>query len=215
MQHENSGWEPVVEPDDGAVQRRLEELGVPPIVLPTAVRIGQNQGDFVTPAYPRTARGLIVWMETVHSLRGQLTASGEWRLNDTDNIPRVISEAGVAIAVNSGNEFTGLRGQAKTVSTRSPRGPGSLRIVMQNMQFDLPIPQMPLLRRIERTWFLLYFRDGNIVRSELSLARAVNHEGQLVNWAERLILPDIDLHGPDSATDDFNAPDMDVRVLRR
>ena len=65
------------------------------------------------------------------------------------------------------------------------------------------------------TWFLLYFRDGDTVRSELSRAHGVSDAGTLLEWSERLILPEIDLldgpspleHRPDDA-----GPDSDVEV---
>ena len=68
-----------------------------------------------------------------------------------------------------------------------------------------------------RTWFMLYFRDGDEVRSELSLARAVNDSGALIDWAERLILPKIDLLDgpPEGRGSQPPDPDIEVPVERR
>ena len=65
------------------------------------------------------------------------------------------------------------------------------------------------------TWFLLYYRTGDIVRSELSFAKGVDPPGQLIDWKERLILPDIDLRSPEPAIMDDTPPDVEVHVSRR
>jgi len=42
------------------------------------------------------------------------------------------------------------------------------------------------LVRFGPTWLFLYHRDGDTVRSELSLARSVSESGALLKWSERL-----------------------------
>ena len=53
------------------------------------------------------------------------------------------------------------------------------------------------------------------MRSELSYAKAVAESGKLLKWKERLILPDIDLLGPEPEKMDTTPPDVDVSVTRR
>ena len=65
------------------------------------------------------------------------------------------------------------------------------------------------------TWFLLYNRAGDVLRSELSYAKNVDNQGELIDWRERLILPDIDLSMPQPAIMDNTPPDVEVRVSRR
>ena len=68
------------------------------------------------------------------------------------------------------------------------------------------------------TWFLLYNRVGDMLRSELSYAKNVDNQGELIDWRERLILPDIDLATPLPVIMDntpSTPPDVEVRVSRR
>ena len=201
MRCTDSTWEAVQEPDDADVLRRLAELRIPLEVLSEAVHVGHNQGDFVTAAHPRIYRGIAIWAEVTRVLRHRLIEVG-WTLDDADNISRVVSPEGdVTIVAISGNEWTGLRNKHGQVNTRWPRGPGGIRIINRNTQYELALEggvshaKNDLVDSYGGTWFLLYFRSDDIVRSELSYARAVE-SGGLIEWKERLILPDINLLGP-------------------
>ena len=63
----------------------------------------------------------------------------------------------------------------------------------------------------------MYFRDEETVRGELSLAVGVSDSGRLLEWSERLVLPQIDLLNTPDSTDRNPeiVPDVDVRVERR
>lgn len=67
------------------------------------------------------------------------------------------------------------------------------------------------------TWFLLYYRSGDTIRSELSLAKGVSDTGTLLVWSERLILPELSLlEPPPGEVDDLGGgPPVDVPVSRR
>jgi hypothetical protein len=218
----SSALEDVLEPDEDAVPRRLAELGIPHEAIAESIRIGHYKADFTTAAHPRTYHGTVVWGELSGALRGELSKLA-WTLDDTDNISRVISPDGHVIVVAvRGNERTGLRSKHELLSTRRPRGRAGVRIVRMNAQFELLLqegqrdPGDDLIAGLGGTWFLLYNRVGDIVRNELSFAKAVSDSGELLQWKERLILPDIDLLAPPpDATFDFTPFDVDVRVSRR
>lgn len=215
----NREWE-VREPNSSDVRARLAELGIPAEVLSEAVRAGHDYGEFVTAAHPRTYQGLVIWGETTAVLRYGLSAFG-WTLDDTDNISRVVSPEGdVTIVAISGNENTGLRNKHEQLNTRRRRGPGGVRIINQNTQYALALDVVSRANNDRvgslGTWFLLYFRAGDVVRSELSYAKAVDNSGELMDWKERLILPDIDLGGPTPSLDARPAPpDVEVHISRR
>ncbi len=122
----------------------------------------------------------------------------------------------------SGDEQTGLK-IGPHAQTRRPRGTAGMRIVRRNAQFALPglLPaDDPELtgNAFGPTWFLLYRRDGDTVRRELSLAKGVSDAGVLWSWKERLILPEIDmLDVPPGGRDrgDDAGPDLDVPVVSR
>jgi hypothetical protein len=210
-------------PDADGVLRRLAELQVPWPTLKEALRRGHLAGDFCTQAHARTYRGLRVYHEVNGELRGQLAVHA-WLFDDADNIPRAIRpDRQVVITAVSGNAQTGLSGDG--AQTRNRRGGAGIRIVEQNAQISL----LDLLLENERerlgeqltqTWFLLFYRDGDIIRSELSLADGVTVDGTLLRWAERLILPEFYLYEGDSSpvegpTPPAVASDVDVPVTRR
>ena len=220
MKHPINPQEGVLEPDDRSVLRRLAELGLPPTLLATSLRVGYVESDLTTEAHPVTYPGIVVWGETTGVLRTGLVQL-DWKLDDTDNIARAISPNGnVTVVVVSGNEYTGLRNRHEYMDARRPRGPAGVRIVKQNMQYELLLEEAvsharnDLVDNLGGTWFLLHYRVDDIIRSELSYAKAVDTAGQLIAWKERLILPDIDLLDPPSATTN-TSPDVDVPISRR
>lgn len=217
-----TGWEAVEVPDPEGVLNRLAELNVPLAFLLEAVRRGQLAADFVTASHPVFYRGVVQYSETNGALREQF-AELAWYFNDDDNIARVVSPDGrVILTAVSGNERTGLR-QGPPAQTRRPRRSAGRRIVRRNLQVELRelLPEDER-RRIDHeivndglTWFLLFFRDSDIVRSELSLAHDVSEAGDLLEWSERLPLPDIDLldgSPPAAHSQDYDGPDSDVDV---
>jgi hypothetical protein len=222
---EDGGWEDAEVPDEGAVLRRLEELGIPADVPRRAVREGQIAGDFCTAAHPVFYGGSRVYGETNGSLRLQL-AMLKWAFNDDSCIPRVISPDGaVVITALCGDAQTGLR-HGRDAQTRRPRRTASLRLIRRNSQFVMAelLPEtdaktLPETAEIGPTWFLLYHRDGDVVRNELSLAMGVTKSGRLLKWSERLILPEIDMldgpTGPGHDRPDDGEPDVDVPVVPR
>jgi hypothetical protein len=216
--------EDVYEPEPEAVFRRLEELGVPYDAVTESVRIGYLRADFTTAAHPPTYPGTVVWGEITGEFRGRM-ALVEWGFDNTDNIPRSVSPDGrVVIVPVRGNDKTGIRNAHEHLSTRRRRGTAAVRIIRENTQYALQLDDAPMSRELtaalDGTWFLLYNRDGDVVRLELSYARAVDASGKLLEWAERLILPDIDLMGPPPSDDwrrgdDSPDTDVDVPVSRR
>lgn len=208
-------------PDPDSVERRLADLQTPEPVLREVLRRGHLAGDFCTDAHARTFRGLRVYHEVNAELRGDFKTRG-WFFNDDDNIPRVVRPDGtVVLTAVSGNALTGIA--VPGAQTRNPRGDASIRLIRQNAfqisLFDGPEndPELNAISPNARTWYLLYFRDGDMIRSELSLANGVTAEGNLLLWAERLILAPFNLYEGDGGfgVAPEPTPDVDVPVVRR
>jgi hypothetical protein len=217
-----SRWENDEVPGETAALHRLNELGVPLQAIQTALRAGQLAADFCTTSHPRTYPGMAAWGESTASLRQSLGLLG-WAPNDEDNIPRIVSPDGsIVIACISGNDKTGLRDGA--AGTRNPRRSAGLRVIRRNLQIEM-IELLPEGERGDaaptagKTWFLLYRRDRDTVRNELSLARGATEDGKLIEWSERLILPVINLlegggDGPGRGVRVIDVPPVDVPVER-
>ncbi len=211
-------------PDPNEVMQRLRELQIPLPVLHEAIRRGHLAGDFCTKAHARTYQGLRIYHEVNGELRTALLIRG-WALKDDENIPRIIrADGSVVLTAVSGNEITGL--YRPGVQTRYPRGEAGIRLVRLNGQFALTEMLPPddpervgVVTPTFQTWFLLYNRVGDTLRSELSLAHGISDDGNLLVWAERLILPEFGLYDGDGASGAGPAPaptpDVDVPVTRR
>ncbi len=212
------GWEDRDEPQVPGpedAEDRLLELGLSVDLLHGAIREGQIAGDFCTEAHPVFYPGCRVYGETNGGLRLRLALQA-WTFNNDANIPRAISPDGkMVITALQGDAQTGLR-DGRDAQTRRPRKEGSIRIIKRNEQLvmvdllpgDDPevIGDQADAGEVGPTWFLLYFRSGDKVRCELSLATGVTSTGGLIKWRERLILPELDMHhgpnGPDALGDD-------------
>lgn len=221
---ETQPFEDVQEPNEEAVLRRLAELGIPAEAVRESVLAGYQLGDFVTDSHPVTYRGMVVWGEITGVFRHRMVDEG-WEKDDTDCVPRIVSPDGdVVVVAVRGNCMTGVRNAHEQLSTRRARGNAGVRIVRINTeQYALQLEEggnpKDFISTLGGTWFLLYNRVEDVVRMEVSYARAVSGSGALLDWAERLILPDIDLLNPSSPRVGRDtappSPDVDFTVTRR
>ena len=105
-----------------------------------------------------------------------------WKRHDEGNYSTVVDKRlGIAIAVATGDEATGLRGAIPR--TKYPKGPTTERAVKQNnlqlRLFDEPEHREGAEIREDRmplTWILLIARLDEEVRCELSLPAAVGFQ---------------------------------------
>ena len=212
-------------PGPDEVPRRVLELGITVELCHDVVRQGQGLADFCTVSHPRWYPPLVASAETTAALRDATAALG-WSFADEERIATTTSPDGaVTITVNSGDEWTGLRGR-RHAQTRSPRGAASVRLVRQKTQYEFDV-LLPISERQQseldtgepsEMWYLLFRREGDTVRSELSRAKGITDSGALIEWSERLLLPEIDmLDGPPpvSRRTPEPTPDVDVPVVRR
>ncbi len=216
------GFEDYEIPEPGAVARRLPEIH-PDLnvgLLADPIRRGQTASEFCTASHPVFCTGTMAYMETNGALRETLGVLG-WSLKDDKNIPTVVSPDGtIALTAISGDKNTGIAN--RSASTRRPRRSASVRIVLRNAQLTLlfgdeePADNDEAVNTSQPTWFLLYYREGDTIRSEFSLAGAVSEDGRKLEWLERLILPEINLlNAPMPSGPADEGPDVDVPVERR
>ena len=217
-----SGWQDVELRDPSEVPAALARIGrgLSVELLLNAGRRGQSAADFVTKSYPIWYEGAVRYAETNAGVREALGGLG-WTFRDDKNIPMVLSpDSGHAITAIHGNIHTGLRSRGVVPQTSRPRSAAGIRIIQLNAQLTLwgddnPPADAEDFQPARPTWFFLYFRAGDTLRSELSLAEAVSSTGMLLKWKERLVLPEIDLLPPKpSVGTDTPPPNLDVQVTR-
>lgn len=142
----------------------------------------------------------------------------KWTRRDPSNFSLVVdANETVALAVSTGDDRTGREGFPHP-RTKYMKGPTVIdaidRNVVQMELFDTgrrkKAETMPKL-----TWFLLMVRARGEVRYEVSLPSAVDDEGFIVAWRERIILDPLtfdvdDERQPLEPTDEI---DIDVPAI--
>lgn len=183
----------VVRIQENDVQDRLKEIGLEKDILIDVVRQGHLAYIGCTANHPPLLPGILAWGETVRALREALF-SASWSRSDDSNYSLVISPNGeVAIAVATGDEYTGL--EYGMPSNKARKGSNTRKAVNYNQycfEFGSPenLPDTICSNDQEKrsTWILLVHRDApREVRCELSLPDSIK-EGHIDSWKERIIL---------------------------
>lgn len=205
------------------VARRLRELGLKHDMLVNPVHAAYQAWSNCTPLDPRMYPGLTLWAVAVRHLRMGLIPFG-WSANDDGNYSLTVSPNNeFAIAVATGDEFTGL--PDKVPSTRSRKGPRTVEAVAANnrqLGLDLVFPEglePPVLDPSKfgkcATWLLLMHREDDLIRIELSHPLGFDEDQHVTGWKERIILTDIGIGPLDSEQLDEEEAPIDVPVSRR
>ena len=197
---------------------RLAEIGLDPEILRRAVEAGEMAADTCTDHDPSGFRGYTLWGVCTRELRMGLTPRG-WKRQNRQNLPLVVSPDGaIAITVATGDPNTGI--EDATPHTKNPRGRVTLTAIGVNavqLTFLDPVGQLrpePGVEPVALTWILLFYRDRDIIRCELSLADAWDDDGRPCGWAERLILEPVGV--VDRPTIQMEQePEIDVEVERK
>ena len=204
------------------VRSRLADLG--PGLTEDALRTAISEGDAAwsgcTDNDPPCTPGILMWGRIVRVLREILNGHG-WTRDDAFNFSTVVSPAGgVAIAVATGDERTGLDEIGVIPTTRYPKGRATRQAIARNVE-QLQLfeePRVPVQRTgtaAPTTWFLLVRRAGEAINVELSLPDAIATDGRIESWSTRLILAAVPVHSSampvTSAPEDAIEPEVTVR----
>jgi len=147
------------------------------------------------------------------------------RRSDQNNYSVVIDdERGIAIAVATGDEATGMAGLSPT--TRAVKGISTLLAIVANQaqlslfsEEDMPAVPQEMAQDEARedvvTWILLIHRADNEVRCELSLPSSMGTDGRINAWHERIILEAVPVDGAPLEIVVPEAPEINVDVQRR
>lgn len=197
---------------------RLAEMALDAEVLRRAVLAGAMAADTCTDLDPPGFRGYTQWGVCTRELRVGLAPS--WTPRNRQNLPLVVSPDGATcITVGMGDPATGI--EAATPQTKNPRGRVTLTAIMENAG------QLTLFDGMDRiriapdagsttlTWILLFRRDGDMIRCELSLPSAWDENGRPSAWAERLILEPVGTVDQPPIVGTEHEPELNVEVERK
>lgn len=200
------------------VERRLADMNLSVEGLLTSVQGGYLAATSCTENDPSILPGLVAWGRTVRVLREMFLPVG-WKKSELSNQPLLINgDQKIILTVASGDDATGI--PSMTPKTRSAKGFCTALAVSRNNQLDFfpeTLPQGPLTDFSDhQTWILLVNRSGKVIRSEISRPSSLDSAGRISLWSERIILPELQLEGPDvDFTPTDLGPSFDVEVKRR
>lgn len=193
---------------------RLSQLGVPMTALTESVWQGYLARSRTTPNHPRIFRGMAMWGEAIAVLRDQLRSHG-WFKSDRGNYELVVNEQeGIAIAVATGDEATGVIGA--TPSNKCPKGQNTVDAIDANNQQDMFSELLPAIEEVQglTTWVLLMHLSADEVRCELSLPSSISN-GKINGWKERIILPSMPLDNDSIEIEVPELPDIEVPIKKK
>lgn len=204
----------------------LEAMGLNREIMAEVCRRGLTQYLTATPYHPSNAAGMLLYVELVRSLREILVPTG-WEIDDV-GLALTFNEAqGIAIAVRSGNAYTG---DPKRIPSFKYRESATMHDAIGGNARQLGlfdgIPGLAELATTAaatcvefdhfQTWWLLHHVDvvRSEMRAELALPISVGADGYPNKWGVRIILdpilfdeePQIDPAGGDPESLDFDVP---------
>jgi hypothetical protein len=222
---ESNSLTPLVRIEPPDVHRRLAELGLEEAILLKAAERGWVAFASCTRNHPPAIPAIWAWGEMICSLGEQLVPRG-WERKNESMWPLVVNRAGtIALSAATGNEDTG----SKDIDplTSCAKGPRTVDAVFANRR-QLVHPDMLVgpLESVKKpsgrsVWLLLVRRDiaAREMRIELSQPIAMDLEGRVNGWAERIILTSQRLDGiPEILLGDGDgpqSPEITVDIRRR
>lgn len=208
----------VLHADTAKITSRLEQLGVNEQALHESIWQGHLRRATLTENHPLIYRGLVMWGDSLAALRDQLRPLG-WTRKDMGSYALTVhEELGLAITVASGDEATGVPYLQPT--NRSRKGRNTVDAVEANQQLDL-FDDLTVEQKggfdESQTWILLHYTDSHIgeIRIELSRPTAIDSDGKISDWSERIILDSIPLEDDLLEIESPCDPDIEIIVRRK
>lgn len=212
----------IITADSTGVDIRLRDMGLTPVALAAAVRMGQDARANCTSNDPPGSIGIHGCGRTVRGLRENVAKPG-WARFDDDNIHGVINSDGtIVIAVSNGDAGTGRADW--TPKSAYPKGikmQAAVRRNAEHLQLDMFDQNVVPIRKVSPTaaclmWLLVVHEGDDEVFFELSLPDAVGDDERVNAWVERIIMAPIstDPTPREEAVPDAE-PDLDIPLTRK
>src|SRR5687767_12952913 len=147
------------------------------------------------PGFP----GVLLWGHTVRHERADFVQNYGWALSNAGNFASVVSpNQTLAIAVETGDRFTGLVVGGKVPKTNNRKGVRTMQRLLDNRSLlqgslfdsDEARPRRAALNEeAPLLWIHLIHQSRGDVLGEVSLPIVANEHGRIVGWKCRIILP--------------------------
>lgn len=204
-------------------QGRLAAFGLSYSMLHDGLRAGATRAANRTALALDTSPGTDIYHDGMEGL-AQVLAPHGWRLLRVDTQPRLIHPEGtVSFAVSSGinvgkTNRRGLRTRKKGMATRNSLAPRSIAPDLFGGPEDEKSTELVRAAEEAPFYFLLFERvtgGKNGLLLEFSQPSAMTEAGSVVGWADRIMVPFLDLEGDSSFFDGPGDDEFDVAVEPR
>lgn len=201
----------IIEPSEAP--EFLAKFGIDIADIQEGLEAGEQAAGNTRSSAPVTAAGSRRWFDTTEVIRDHLMTKSGWKLANPKGRPLSIHPSGKHIlGILGGDANTGILDPDVVPKANRKKGPATGESVNANQPalFYLDGPSDEIVREAvagvpsEGHWFLLYYRDEEEIRCEISLPYPEFDEGQFQRWQYRVILPAIDK----SAIDRSKIPDI-------
>ncbi|MGH1978386.1 hypothetical protein [Rothia sp. L_38] len=201
----------IIEPSEAP--EFLAKFGIDIADIQEGLEAGEQAAGNTRSSAPITAAGTRRWLDTTEVIRDHLSTKNGWKLANPKGRPLSIHPSGKHIlGILGGDANTGILDPDVVPKANRKKGPATGESVKANQPalFYLNMPSDEMVRELvagvpsEGHWFLLYYRDVEEIRCEISLPYPEFDGGQFHRWQYRVILPSIDK----SAIDRGKIPDI-------
>ncbi|MFW0797009.1 hypothetical protein AAFP30_24600 [Gordonia sp. CPCC 205515] len=195
----------------------LSQMSIRAADLYEAIAAGDVAAGNLTTHHPVIAPGIERWIHSTGHLRERLADTGRWSGSDPQNRPVSTHSSGAwIIALIGGNEATG-----DSESAIGPKAARSKGKATEEAAKTIPLFSLGGYRASVKTedgppsgnWFVLYYRDEDQVRIEVSLPAGFDGSlGQFTGWRIRVILEPWQPEDSVRRPLDIGGQDVDFRV---
>ncbi|MEE8736341.1 hypothetical protein [Bifidobacterium subtile] len=179
----------------------------------TALRVANEVDD----RHSQTSgQGSIFYHTFIAEIRTAVDVMDEWTANqegDNHTAPRMYRSDGLGLAFVQGG--AGTADIKSSLYLKKPLGVVTMLEIQQGSfpeQLELSYTDFADRSMDPALWLIVYHREGNVVRLEVSNPEGVTEDGKITGWRKRLVLEDVDMNDQIIKGDDSGEQDEDGDV---
>lgn len=201
----------------------LERMNISLPDLQNSLERGEIAAGNTDDNHPVTAAGYYRWSETNASIRRSHTNSGQWSRRNPSGRPLIESkEANYALIACGGDAATGTQAMPNVARKKGPAMEAAHRGPVTQMQLNLFVELPEASEQNDGIpdedqppageWLLLYHRDKEEMRAEVSLPAGFN-DGFVTGWVVRVILPTTEMKARTKIPTDIGGGDVEFSIM--
>lgn len=165
--------------------------------------------------HPGNAGGFFMWADS-NAAFGRFAVEAGWQRRELKNALTYINPSGEHLLLTSGDSAVG--DPTRDPDVRNTKGPVTSASVASNSTMPMFDSREGLPAVLAHTggsvWMLMYFVDGDMIRSEISMPRQMQG-GRILRWGPRIILPVLTVPKPGFDDDSDLGDTADFPIVPR